>query len=1048
MSEPESRPGAVNPSLLKAEASAVNNPKSCALHGPKLERLARIEVTIGGNKYLGVVDTGATCLFVAEKVVRELGLPVDAADAVTYRTVAPGGLQSLGSVRLDMGIGERQYSVRAQVVDVDNFDLLVSIAFLRRHGAVIDLLNERILFASGGAKLELLGEPAAAADALKVAVEDDAFGFARTLEFLRVDKLYPLPSRTSVDRRLQMAEGSRAADRAYVLALLMSMPRLVREYLANTPPLLPIKPLNLPFKEGAKPAHVRQFPMLPTRRKQLEEILRSWLKYGVVKAAEGHGQIPAFVVTGRENKARVVIDGRVPNELLEPWTYHTDSLEEIAFWMAEAMILSAIDMAAFYHQFPISEWSSRFFGIDGGALSMLELTRLPQGRNVAAAIACAFLNHILRPVAHLVKVYIDNIVIRTVRDDMAEHRRTLKQVLTLLHEAGVTLSLKSSYWGGVLLVERYGAWVPVCHVSRAWKGAEASYSAVKREAAALLNTVSAFQRLIGGEPSVAFETDSRAVSAILHHNGDAYLTRVGVRLSELGVREANLRHVSGADNAIADWASRTPAPARPQPEESELAAPPSPGLRAAAALAAKAGRDDDDGPAADSEQPPGPAPAQLHQPGRHDNAVITVEQQRADGLCRKVFDAAMRMERARKQDAEVRDMDAARDGWQRFAVRERLACRIEYPAREDPDDDPRYAVVVPKSERARVIKFYHDAYGHPKAFRLLALLRGRVWWDSMLSDAKSFCERCTVCQMALAKPATQAGRGTRESAGVGAHVYLDFGHFGHSDDDVNHQFMVMVDQATGLIAAAALRERRGENVVAALHSHWVRPFGPPEKLTVDGAPEFASTALDDYCRDHGITKITTSPYNPQANTAETAVKKVKTGLRTAMIAACHDPWLATMSWSRFLDCVVHNWNVTRSEAAGNVPSVLFFGRKPRHASSRYEETRNPRNPSRIPSGVAVERIAQIREASAQLKENRVARTKAYFDRAAQRLVIPIGAKVLRYTHKVGPMAQNLVRGSGPYVVSERLSETTYRLSTLDGTPIESSVHIRWLRPVS
>ena len=95
--------------------------------------------------------------------------------------------------------------------------------------------------------------------------------------------------------------------------------------------------------------------------------------------------------------------------------------------------------------------------------------------------------------------------------------------------------------------------------------------------------------------------------------------------------------------------------------------------------------------------------------------------------------------------------------------------------------------------------------------------------------------------------------------------------------------MVMVDQASGFLAAAPLVRRSAPDVIGAFHAHWVRPFGPPSDITADGAPEFKSSVVQDYLRRIGGRAIYSSPYNPQANLAETAVKKVKASLRKAMI---------------------------------------------------------------------------------------------------------------------------------------------------------------------
>ena len=88
----------------------------------------------------------------------------------------------------------------------------------------------------------------------------------------------------------------------------------------------------------------------------------------------------------------------------------------------------------------------------------------------------------------------------------------------------------------------------------------------------------------------------------------------------------------------------------------------------------------------------------------------------------------------------------------------------------------------------------------------------------MIQKAREYCRRCHVCQVVLARAPLSPGTGTREPAGFGQHVYIDHGHVGQDGESVEKQFLVMVNQASGFVAAAPVQSRNAYDTVAALHS--------------------------------------------------------------------------------------------------------------------------------------------------------------------------------------------------------------------------------------
>jgi hypothetical protein len=276
---------------------------------------------------------------------------------------------------------------------------------------------------------------------------------------------------------------------------------------------------------------------------------------------------------------------------------------------------------------------------------------------------------------------------------------------------------------------------------------------------------------------------------------------------------------------------------------------------------------------------------------------------------------------------------------------------------------------------------------------------------------------------------------------------MDVGFVG-GDEAEERQFLAFIDQESGLLAAAPLLRRTAEEIVSALHAHWVRPFGPPARLTTDGAPEFMSMELRTYAERHGVQLVTTSPYNPPANIAECAVKKIKSGLRKAMHEASYNSGASRLPWTSLLDSTVHAWNSTVSEATGVAPAVLFFGREIRHPSDAIVNRPLPIAGTNVPSA-SIEGLRStewLRDRARDRRTLQAERRATFFDRQAQCLIFPVDMLVTVYRQRTGIAGVDYLRRSGPYRVARRLSETTYLLAHLDGTPLDRPTHVRWMTP--
>lgn len=75
------------------------------------------------------------------------------------------------------------------------------------------------------------------------------------------------------------------------------------------------------------------------------------------------------------------------------------------------------------------------------------------------------------------------------------------------------------------------------------------------------------------------------------------------------------------------------------------------------------------------------------------------------------------------------------------------------------------------------------------------------------------------------------------------HMYADWSHIGSIDGSPERHILVMVDQATKYIVCGAGVSQSGKETAALMHTHWIRPYSPPEAVTTDNGPGIRSAEV-------------------------------------------------------------------------------------------------------------------------------------------------------------------------------------------------------------
>ena len=146
---------------------------------------------------------------------------------------------------------------------------------------------------------------------------------------------------------------------------------------------------------------------------------------------------------------------------------------------------------------------------------------------------------------------------------------------------------------------------------------------------------------------------------------------------------------------------------------------------------------------------------------------------------------------------------------------------------------------------------------------------------------------------------------------------------GVAEKPVVKNVLVVEDHFTRFTQAYVTNNHTGRTTVRVLYNEFFSVFGFPRRLMSDQASEFTGQMISELCDLLGVTKIITSPYHPQTNSA---VEQVHQTLRR-MIAKMKPEKRA--KWPSHLGPILIAYNATRLLVTGYLPYFLMFRRRPR-----------------------------------------------------------------------------------------------------------------------
>ena len=234
-------------------------------------------------------------------------------------------------------------------------------------------------------------------------------------------------------------------------------------------------------------------------------------------------------------------------------------------------------------------------------------------------------------------------------------------------------------------------------------------------------------------------------------------------------------------------------------------------------------------------------------------------------------------------------------------------------------DDGPDRILVPASQRAMLLELVHTETNHASATVLKREIGRDYWWPGISASCGEWYRACDACARGNVRRVMHHNIYASSTYSKPRDVIaLDFKKI-TIGEHVSY-LLLMVDKFSGFVTIAVLPKRTAACVIQALDEEFFSVFGPPRKVTIDGAAEFKSAALRTWLAGHNVELVQPMEHYPQAaGVAERVWVMVRAALRRTTDFA---------AWRAQLRQAVYMHNTVLRRESGASPFLLFFGGEP------------------------------------------------------------------------------------------------------------------------
>jgi len=232
---------------------------------------------------------------------------------------------------------------------------------------------------------------------------------------------------------------------------------------------------------------------------------------------------------------------------------------------------------------------------------------------------------------------------------------------------------------------------------------------------------------------------------------------------------------------------------------------------------------------------------------------------------------------------------------------------------------------LPMKLRHEVLDAMHTAptAGHQGITRTYEVIRRRFFWPYYKQDISAWLNHCEICQKRKPRPRRIAKIYSTVVSHPNQRIAIDIaGEINPVTPRGNRYIVVIGDYFTKWAEAIPTKDHKAPTIAGIIIEHWVSRLGVPETIHSDQGREFESNLIKELCRQLGIKKTRTTPYNPASDGMVERDNRTLGNMLCKMVNELENP-----EWDKHLPIVMMAYRSTVHKSTGFSPCLLMLGRE-------------------------------------------------------------------------------------------------------------------------
>ena len=224
-------------------------------------------------------------------------------------------------------------------------------------------------------------------------------------------------------------------------------------------------------------------------------------------------------------------------------------------------------------------------------------------------------------------------------------------------------------------------------------------------------------------------------------------------------------------------------------------------------------------------------------------------------------------------------------------------------------------IVIPEALQTRILEIAHES--QPGITRMKALLRSKVWFESLDKKAEALVKDCAVCQTVRdIRTPMEPLQMSDMPPGPWQNLSIDF----CGPLPTGEYLMVVIDEYSRYPIVEIVSSVSAKCVIPVLDKV-LSVFGFPKVIKSDNGSPFNSSQFAEYASHCGFKHRRITPHWPRANAqAEAFNKPLMTTIRAAHLEGKY--------WKQELHKYLRQYRATPHTSTGVSPFQLMFNREP------------------------------------------------------------------------------------------------------------------------